>query len=90
MAPELGLYLNQDPCPFITHLFRIWLSTFERTAWWDERQLHAARTYGVAAFVILLLTLLIVPNGARQLEVLVCNKFSHRAALNIDNEISLW
>ena len=83
------MYHDQDPCPFTRNLFER-LSTSERTAWWGERQLHAGQTYHVAAFVTLLLTLLIVPNGARQLEVFVCNKFSRRATLNVDNRRSLW
>ena len=56
------------------------------TALWGDRQYHTARTYGVAALVILLLALLIAPNDTRQLEVVVGYKTSRRAALNGGNK----
>ena len=63
-------------------MFRIVLPT----ALWGDRQYHTARTYGVAAFVILLLALLIAPNDTRQLEVVVGYKTSRRAAVNGGNK----
>ena len=64
------------------NVFRIVLPT----ALWGDRQYHTARTYGVAAFIILLLALLIAPNDARQLEVVDCYEISRRAALNGGNK----